>query len=119
MQWWAPRKPGSTWARSNKARVERMIAQGKMTPAGLAKIEAAKQDGSWDLLEKAAAAGVPPDLQAALDANPTAARYFAAFPPSAKQIIFVWIADARRPETRQRRIDQTVHLAEQNIRAHQ
>ncbi len=119
MQWFAPRKPGSTWARSNKARVELLIAEGRMTPAGLAKIEAAKQDGSWDTLEAVAALGVPPDLQAALDALPPAGRFFEKFPPSVRQNILVWIFNARRPGTRRKRIEETARLAAQNKRANQ
>lgn len=114
-----PRKPGSVWAASNKQRVERLIAQGLMTPAGLAKIEAAKADGSWTALDAVDALAVPDDLQDALAANPDARRHFEAFSPSARKIILYWIASARKSETRAKRIEETVRLAAQNIRAAQ
>jgi uncharacterized protein YdeI (YjbR/CyaY-like superfamily) len=90
-----------------------------MTPAGLAKIEAAKQNGSWNILETVATNGVPPDLQAALDATPPADQFFQKFPPSIRQNILFWIANAKRPETRRKRIEETVRLAAQNKRANQ
>jgi uncharacterized protein YdeI (YjbR/CyaY-like superfamily) len=60
MLWFAPRKPGSGWSRLNKERVERMMAAGLMTPAGLEKVEAAKQDGSWNALDAIEALDIPP-----------------------------------------------------------
>jgi uncharacterized protein YdeI (YjbR/CyaY-like superfamily) len=114
-----PRKRGSVWAATNKARVERLIADGRMTPAGLALIEAAKADGSWDALNQVDALELPDDLLGALAANDDARRYFDAFPDSAKRIILFWITSAKRPETRAKRIAETVDLAEHNIRAAQ
>ena len=114
-----PRKPGSVWAATNKARVERLIAQGRMTPAGLALIDAAKADGSWDALNHVDALEFPDDLLGALAANPTAQRYFDAFPDSTKRQILFWVTSAKRAETRAKRIATTVELAEQNIRAAQ
>jgi uncharacterized protein YdeI (YjbR/CyaY-like superfamily) len=114
-----PRKRGSVWAATNKVRVERLIAQGRMTPAGLDLIEAAKADGSWDALNEIDALESPADLLGALEANPTAKRYFDAFPDSAKRAILFWISSAKRPETRAKRIAETVALAENNVRAAQ
>lgn len=119
MLWFAPRKAGSSWSRLNKDRVERMIAAGLMTEAGLAKIEAAKQDGSWHALDAVEALEIPADLQDALAAFPSAGRHFDAFPRSVKRGILEWIANAKRPETRAKRIDETARLAEDNIRANQ
>ncbi|MBI5959696.1 MAG: YdeI/OmpD-associated family protein [Chloroflexi bacterium] len=119
MLWIAPRKTGSGWSRPNKERLERLIAAGLMLPAGLAKIEAAKQDGSWSKLDGVENLEVPPDLQTGLDANPTARDYFEAFPRSVKRAILEWIVNARRPETRAKRIEETVRLAAENIRANQ
>ena len=82
MLWFAPRKPGTGWSRPNKERAERMIAAGLMMPAGLARVEAAKHDGSWSALDAAEALEIPPDLAAALAAHPPAAGYFEAFPRS-------------------------------------
>lgn len=119
MQWYSPRQPGSGWSAVNKARVARLIESGLMTPAGLAKIERAKQNGSWSSLDSAEALEVPPDLAAALSANPTAAQYFAAFPPSSKKVILQWVGSAKRPATRARRVAETVRLAAANKRANQ
>jgi uncharacterized protein YdeI (YjbR/CyaY-like superfamily) len=112
-----PRKPGSTWARSNKERVRRLIAEGRMTDAGLRPVEAAKADGSWTFLDDVDAMVVPDDLAAALDADPRARRHFDAFPPSAKKQILYWVKTAKRPETRRRRIAEAVDAASRNVRA--
>lgn len=115
----SPRKPRSGWSAVNKARIERLIAEGRMHPAGMRKIEAAKADGSWILLDSASALTVPDDLTAALAANPSAAAYFEAFPPSTRRAILEWIAQAKSPETRARRILDTAEKAARNIRANQ
>ncbi len=119
MQWFAPRKPRSGWSTPNKERVARLITTGLLAPAGLAKIDAAKQDGSWSALDAVEALEVPPDLGAALAANPAAQQHWDAFPRSVKRGILAWIATARRPETRARRVAETARLAADNIRAHQ
>jgi uncharacterized protein YdeI (YjbR/CyaY-like superfamily) len=119
MLWYAPRKAGTGWSKINKARAERMIKAGRMTPAGLVKIDAAKRDGSWSALDTIEALEVPPDLAAALSANPMAQQYFDAFPRSVKRSILEWIANAKKPETRAKRIEETARLAAQNIRANQ
>lgn len=112
-----PRKPKSVWAASNKERIARLTAEGRMAPAGLAAVEAAKADGSWDALTAVDALEVPPDLAGALAANPAAAGHFEAFPPSSKKMILFWIQSAKGPETRVRRVEETVRLAEENLRA--
>ncbi len=117
MLMFSPRKPKSVWSKVNKARIEKLIAEGRMMPPGLAKIEAAKQDGSWSSIDAVEELIIPDDLQMALAANPTAEQYFMAFPPSSKKIILGWIASAKRPETRAKRIEDSVALAAQNIRA--
>jgi uncharacterized protein YdeI (YjbR/CyaY-like superfamily) len=119
MLWFAPRKPGTGWSRANKERVARLIASGLIMPAGLAKIEAAKQDGSWQALDSVEALEIPPDLAAALNKSPNAARHFEAFPRSAKRGILEWIGAAKRPETRAKRVEETARLAAENIRANQ
>ena len=119
MLWFAPRRPGSGWSKPNKERVERLLAAGLMAPAGLAKIAAAKEDGSWAALDAVEALDVPPDLEAALAASPAAQQHWDAFPRSAKRGILEWIANAKRAETRARRIEETARLAAENIRANQ
>ena len=102
--YFSPRKPRSVWAASNKARVERLILDGRMAPAGLSAIERAKANGSWDVLDAVARLEVPADLAAALAARPPAAARFGSFPPSTRKMLLGWIAVARRSETRARRI---------------
>ena len=119
MLWFAPRKPGTGWSRPNKERVAKLLAAELMAPVGLAKVEAARQDGSWYALDAVEALEIPPDLATALAAYPNAARYFDAFPRSAKRSILEWISIARKPETRAKRIEETARLAEENIRANQ
>jgi uncharacterized protein YdeI (YjbR/CyaY-like superfamily) len=97
MLWLAPRKPKTGWSRPNKERVERMLAAGLMAPAGLATVEAAKQDGSWTKLDGVEELEMPPDLAAALAAKPPARANFDAFPRSVKRGILEWIANAKRP----------------------
>lgn len=115
--YFAPRKPRSVWAASNKARVERLIAEDRMAPAGLAAIERAKANGSWSVLDSAERLEVPDDLAAALEVRPPAAVNFAAFPPSARKMLLGWIAVAQRPETRVVRITKVAEAAARNERA--
>ncbi|HEX7241137.1 MAG TPA: YdeI/OmpD-associated family protein [Longimicrobiaceae bacterium] len=119
MQWFAPRKAGSGWARSNKERVARLAAEGRMAPAGLARVEAARRDGSWSALDAVEALEVPPDLEAALAAHPDARRHWDAFPKSARRAVLAWIGSAKKPETRARRVEETARLAQENVRANQ
>jgi uncharacterized protein YdeI (YjbR/CyaY-like superfamily) len=119
MLWFAPRKARTGWSRPNKARVERMLAAGLMQPAGLAKVEQAKSDGSWNALDGVEDLELPGDLRVALASYPDASAHFDAFPRSVKRGILEWILVARRPATRARRIAETARLADQNIRANQ
>ena len=119
MLYFAPRKDGSNWSGPNKERVEKMIAAGKMTDVGMAKVEAAKADGSWDALNEVEALIAPDDLEAAFDTYPNSRENFEAFPPSVRRGILEWILNAKRPATRAKRIDETARLAADNIRANQ
>ncbi len=114
-----PRKRGSGWSRPNKERIVRMEAAGLMTPAGRAVVDAAKADGSWTSLDAVENLEEPPELAAALDADPAARRHWDAFPRSAKRGILEWISLARKPETRTARIRRTAELAAENVRANQ
>jgi CTP:molybdopterin cytidylyltransferase MocA/uncharacterized protein YdeI (YjbR/CyaY-like superfamily) len=114
--YFARRKPRSVWAASNKARVERLIEAGKMTPAGLASIELAKANGSWDVLDSSDRLEVPEDLRAAFDADPAAAGHWAGYPASLRKQLLGWIAVARRPATRAARVAEVARLAAGNER---
>jgi uncharacterized protein YdeI (YjbR/CyaY-like superfamily) len=106
VQLFTPRKPKSTWSRSNKVRVERLLAEGLMAAAGLASIELAKANGSWESLDAVEAFVMPDDLAKALASVPGAAEKFAAFAPSQRKAYLHWISQAVRPETRARRIQE-------------
>ncbi len=115
--YFAQRKPRSAWAATNKARVERLIRDGRMAPAGLAAIERARANGSWGLLDSAEQLEVPGDLSAALESRPPAAANFATFAPSARKMMLAWVAVAVRPETRAARIAEVAEAAARNERA--
>jgi uncharacterized protein YdeI (YjbR/CyaY-like superfamily) len=115
----SPRKPGSNWSAVNKARIEKMTAAGLMHPAGLAKIELARADGSWTALDAVDRLDVPADLATAFDQRPGSAEAFAAFPPSTRRGILEWIGNAKRPETRAARIAETADKAARGERANQ
>ena len=119
MQYFAPRKRGSAWARSNKARIERLRAEGRMAPAGEAAIERAVADGSWALLDDVENLVVPDDLTAAFERHPGSRTQWETFPPSSRQMALWWIRQAKRPETRARRIEETARLAAEGIRANE
>jgi uncharacterized protein YdeI (YjbR/CyaY-like superfamily) len=112
-----PRKAASTWSRVNRERVARLTSAGLMAPPGRAVVELARRTGTWDVLAEAQEGVVPPDLRRAFAADVVARRHFEAFPPSSRRLVLEWIAKAKRPETRQRRIATTVELAHENRRA--
>jgi uncharacterized protein YdeI (YjbR/CyaY-like superfamily) len=116
-QWFSPRRPGGSWARTNKRRIERLEQEGRMEPAGRRVIEAAKADGSWSLLDGVEDLVVPDDLDRAFQAVPGARGHWDAFPPSARRVILWWIVQARRPATRAARIEETARLAGEDRRA--
>ena len=115
----APRKPKSPWSALNKRRIEILLQQNKIEQAGLQKIEAAKKDGSWMLLDKVEALEMPPALEKAFAKNKTALKNFMAFPASIKKQTYQWIISAKTEPTLKKRIEETVLLAEKNIRANQ
>ncbi|MEI8019257.1 MAG: YdeI/OmpD-associated family protein [Schlesneria sp.] len=117
MQLFSPRKPKSPWSRLNKQRIVKLIENGLMMPAGLAKVEAAQKDGSWEKWDAVEELTIPADLKKGLAANPLAKKHFMAFSNSSKKNILWWIESAKRPETRLKRVTETVSLAEQNIKA--
>lgn len=110
-QRYTPRNERSVWSRANKVRIEKLIAEGRMAPPGLAKVEAAKRNGSWERLDAieriAATADVPPDLREALRKDPAARAAFEKRPPSEKKMWAYWVTSAKKPETRARRVAET------------
>ncbi|SDC69904.1 YdeI/OmpD-associated family protein [Rhodococcus tukisamuensis] len=112
-----PRTPRSTWSRVNRERAAKMIELDLMTGRGQALVDLAKEKGTWQVVPDDAVASLPDDLRDPLHRNEPARTNFEKFPPSSKRLILEWIAAAKKPETRQRRIDRTVALAEMNLRA--
>ncbi len=102
--WFSPRRPGSPWAATNKARVARLEAEGRLEPAGRRLVEHAKADGSWVILDGPEALLVPDDLAAAFAAAPGSRDTWEAFPPSVRKAHLAAIALGKRPATRARRI---------------
>lgn len=111
LQLFTPRKAGSPWSRLNKARVETLIQQGLMTPAGMDKIDMARIDGSWTVYDLAEDLIEPEELRAGLDANPLARANWDTFSPSVRKGILWYIYSAKRPETRLKRVEETVSQA--------
>jgi len=119
LQWFSPRRPRGTWARTNKERVERLTAAGLMTLAGLAVIEDAKRLGTWTQLDDVEDLVVPADLAAAFDAAPPGRSHWDGFSRSARRAILVWIVQAQRPKTRAGRVAETARLAAMDEKANQ
>jgi uncharacterized protein YdeI (YjbR/CyaY-like superfamily) len=115
----SPRKKGSAWSAANKARIERLTREGRMTAAGMLVVDTARADGSWTFLDDVERLEVPLDLRQALASHPEAERHFSAFPRSVRRGILEWIKQAKRPQTRQARIEETARLAASNRRANQ
>ncbi|MET0258412.1 MAG: YdeI/OmpD-associated family protein [Methylobacterium sp.] len=108
-----PRRPGSKWSQVNREAAEALIAAGRMSAAGLAEIEAARADGRWDAAyAPPSRAEVPPDLAAALDASPEARRVFDTLDRTNRYAILYHVQDAKKPETRARRIAGFVAMLE-------
>jgi uncharacterized protein YdeI (YjbR/CyaY-like superfamily) len=111
VQRYTPRTRRSRWSKINRARAEELIKAGEMTPAGLREVEAAKADGRWAAAYASAAnSEVPPDLTAALAANPEAAAFFEKLNSRNRYAILYRIEEAKRPETRARRIEKFVAM---------
>ncbi|WP_395317460.1 YdeI family protein [Variovorax sp. UC74_104] len=111
LQRFTPRTKRSTWSQINRDKVMKLIDEGRMQPAGHAEIERAKADGRWDAAyEGVAKATVPPDLQAALDADKKAAKFFATLDSRNRFAVLFRTQSAKKPETRARRIAQFVEM---------
>lgn len=118
-QYFSKRNPRSNWSKVNKAKISKLVTTSKMEPAGKAMVTLAKQSGTWDALNDVDNLVIPADLAVALAQLTKAKLYFEAFPPSIKRGILEWIFNAKRPETRNKRIQETARLAQDNVRANQ
>lgn len=113
-QIFTPRKLKSVWSKLNKQYIEELLEQGLMTEFGIAKIDAAKENGSWTSLDAIEALIIPTDLMQALELNEIAKTNFQAFSNTSKKNILLWVNSAKRVETRLRRIEQTIISAAKN-----
>jgi uncharacterized protein YdeI (YjbR/CyaY-like superfamily) len=113
VQKFTPRRAGSIWSEINRKKVQRLIDEGRMQPAGLAAIEEAKKNGRWDkAYESPKAIKVPAELQKALDASPKAKRFFATLSSQNRFAILFRIANVKKEETKQRKIKEFVAMLE-------
>jgi uncharacterized protein YdeI (YjbR/CyaY-like superfamily) len=119
VQKFTPRGRRSRWSRINRASAERLIAEGRMFPRGLREVEAAKADGRWEAAYASPAnATVPADLAAALRASPSAEAFFGTLTSQNRYAILYRVEEAKRPETRARRIEKFVGMLERGETIH-
>jgi len=119
LQRFTPRRPRGRWSKINREKAEALIAAEQMRPAGLAEVEAAKADGRWEAAyEGQRTATVPEDLQRELDASPAAAEFFAGLDSANRYAIVYRLNDAKKPETRQRRLHKFVAMLERGEKIH-
>jgi uncharacterized protein YdeI (YjbR/CyaY-like superfamily) len=119
LQKFTPRGRRSKWSRINRDKATALLEEGRLQPAGLAQIEQARQDGRWDAAYEAQSrATVPDDLQRALDANPAAQACFATLDRANRYAILYRLRDAKRPQTRARRLAQFVAMLEAGQKLH-
>lgn len=114
MRFFSRRKTNSVWSGINKEKVQRLIEDGSMTKKGLESIEIAKENGSWTILDDTESLIIPQDLEAEFQKRPNAKSYFLSLSKSDKKGILQWLVQAKRPETRKKRIIEIAELAEQN-----
>jgi uncharacterized protein YdeI (YjbR/CyaY-like superfamily) len=119
LQRFVPRSPRSRWSKINREKAEALMASGTMKPAGLREVERARVDGRWDAAyEGQRAAAVPADLQAALDANPAAREFFGTLNSQNRYAVLYRVQEAKRPDTRARRIAKFVDMLARGERLH-
>ena len=119
LQRYTPRRARSRWSKINVAKAEQLIASGRMRPAGMAEVERAKADGRWDAAyDGQRSMQVPPDLQAALDEDPDARAFFESLSSTNRYAILYRLHDAKRPETRARRLETFVAMLKRRETLH-
>jgi uncharacterized protein YdeI (YjbR/CyaY-like superfamily) len=120
LQRFTPRRPRGRWSRINREKAEALLAAGAVRPAGLAEIEAAQADGRWEAAyEGQRTAKVPAYLQRQLDANPAAAQFFADLDSANRYAIVYRLEEAKKPETRERRLRKFVAMLERGEKIHE
>ena len=112
-QFFSKRKPNSTWSKINKEKVRQLTESGQITQAGYESIETAKQNGSWTILDEVEELIIPNDLEKSFRKHKGSKEYFLSLSKSARKIMLSWIVLAKRPEIRQKRIDEIAERAGQ------
>lgn len=119
LQKFTPRRRRSMWSRINREKATQLIEQGRMRPGGLAEVERARADGRWDAAYEAQSrATVPDDLQRELDRSPAAREFFESLDSQNRYAILHRLGDAKRPETRARRLKTFVAMLEAGEKLH-
>lgn len=119
LQRFTPRRPRGRWSRINREKAEGLIEAGRMRSGGMAEVEAAKADGRWEAAyEGQRSARVPADLQRELDSRPTAREFFARLDSANRYAIVYRLDEAKRPETRERRLRKFIEMLERGERIH-
>lgn len=119
LQRFTPRRPRGRWSKINREKAEALIEAGRMRTGGLAEVEAAKADGRWEAAyEGQGTAKVPADLQRELDGNEAAAEFFASLDGANRYAILYRLDEAKKPETRQRRLRKFVAMLERGEKLH-
>ena len=119
IQYFGKRKPKSTWSKINKQKIEKLIAEHRMSQAGYDAIAIAKENGSWEILDSVEELIIPEDLMFELSSRTNALEFFQSLSKSIKKMMLYWIISAKRPETRQKRILEIAGCAEKKIKAKQ
>ncbi|RDC65578.1 YdeI/OmpD-associated family protein [Adhaeribacter pallidiroseus] len=119
MQFFCKRKPNSVWSKINKGKIQRLISEGLLMPAGYQSMRTAEQNGFWTILDEVEELTIPPDLEEAFAMQPGAQDYFLNLSKSVKKSILQWLVLAKRPDTRQKRIAEIAELAGQQLKPKQ
>lgn len=115
-QFFSRRKPNSTWSKINKEKVQKLIDNGLMTPAGYESIETAKQNGTWTILDEVEELIIPQDLEKAFKKHKGSKEFFLSLSKTSKKMMLQWIVLAKQPETRQKRIAEIAENAERSLK---
>lgn len=115
-QYFCPRNPKSTWSALNKSYIKALEQQGLIHPSGWKTIEIAKETGSWSAMDDVEDLIIPDDLQQAFNLNPSAFENYQNFAPGYRKSYLSWLHQAKRKETRDRRINQIIGLCGKNLK---
>ena len=119
IQFFSKRKSTSVWSKINKEKVQRLMNEGLIMQAGHESIETAKKNGSWIILDSVEELTIPKDLTAAFKSHPGSKDFFLSLSKSVRKSILQWLVLAKRPETRQKRINEIAELAAQKLKPKQ